>query len=83
MALIIDDLPSSIRQAKKELRVALPNYSEVFAEVEEAIIAEAKRIAAQRDRGEDVIPEIQFSDITERTRDRQTRLQSSRHAAHA
>ena len=66
MALVIDDLPSSIRQAKKELRAALPNYREVFAEVEEAIIDEAKRIAAQRDRGEDVIPEIQFSDITER-----------------
>jgi hypothetical protein len=65
MALIIDDLPSAIRQAKKELRAALPNYREVFAEVEEAISAEAKRIAGQRDRGEDVIPEIQFSDITE------------------
>jgi hypothetical protein len=65
MALIIDDLPSAIRQAKKELRAALPNYREVFAEVEEAISAEAKRIAGQRNRGEDVIPEIQFSDITE------------------
>ena len=64
MALIIDDLPSAIRQAKKELRATLPNYREVFAEVEEAISAEAKRIAGQRDRGEDVIPEIQFSDIT-------------------
>jgi Protein of unknown function (DUF1479). len=47
------------------LRAALPNYREVFAEVEEALIAEAKRIAAQRDRGEDVIPEIRFSDIAE------------------
>ena len=54
MALKIDDLPGAIRQAKKELRAALPNYREVFAEVEAAIIAEAKRIAAQRDRGEDV-----------------------------
>ena len=51
MALIIDDLPGAIRQAKKELRAALPNYREVFAEVEEAISAEAKRIAGQRDRG--------------------------------
>ena len=39
MALVIDDLPSSIRQAKKELRAALPNYREVFAEVEEATSA--------------------------------------------
>ncbi|WP_250536840.1 DUF1479 domain-containing protein [Caballeronia sp. AZ10_KS36] len=65
MALIIDDVPAAIRQAKKQLRAALPNYREVFAEVEESIGAEAKRIAAQRDRGENVIPEIQFSDITE------------------
>jgi Protein of unknown function (DUF1479) len=65
MALTIDDLPGAIRQAKKELRAALPNYREVFAEVEAAISAEAKRIAGQRDRGENVIPEIQFSDIVE------------------
>jgi hypothetical protein len=63
MALKIDDLSSAIRQAKKELRAALPNYREVFAEVEASIGEEAKRIAAQRDRGENVIPEIQFSDI--------------------
>ncbi|QSN64185.1 DUF1479 domain-containing protein [Caballeronia sp. M1242] len=65
MALIIDDVPAAIRQAKKELRAALPNYREVFAEVEESIGAAAKRIAAQRDCGENVIPEIQFSDIIE------------------
>ncbi|KAK48031.1 hypothetical protein BG58_36125 [Caballeronia jiangsuensis] len=64
MALKIDDLSSAIRQAKKELRAALPNYREVFAEVEASIGEEAKRIAAQRDRGENVIPEIRFSDIT-------------------
>src|SRR5215470_6018389 len=64
MALKIDDLPGAIRQAKKELRAALPNYREVFAEVEAVIGEEAKRIAAQRARGEDVIPEIPFADIT-------------------
>ncbi|WP_277184004.1 DUF1479 domain-containing protein [Caballeronia sp. BR00000012568055] len=63
MALIVDDLPAAIRQAKKELRAALPNYREVFAEVEKSIIEAAKRVAAQRERGEDVIPEIQFADI--------------------
>ena len=65
MALQIDDLPTAIRQAKRELRAGLPGYREVSAEVEEAIGEEAKRIAAQRNRGENVIPEIQFSDITE------------------
>jgi hypothetical protein len=64
MALEIDDLAAAIRQAKKELRAALPNYREVFADVDAAISTEAKRIAAQRDRGENVIPEIRFDDIT-------------------
>jgi hypothetical protein len=64
-ALIIDDLPAAIRQAKRELREQLPNYREVFADVEQAIIAEAKLITRQRNRGEAVIPEIQFSDISE------------------
>ncbi|SAL30090.1 dioxygenase [Caballeronia cordobensis] len=65
MALNIDDLPGAIRQAKKALRAGLPNYREVFAEVEKAIGDEAKRIAAQRDAGESVIPEIRFADIVE------------------
>src|SRR5258708_4660263 len=64
-ALQIDDLPAAIRQAKRELRERLPNYREVFAEVEKAISEEARLIAGQRDRGEAVIPEIQFSDIAE------------------
>ncbi|MPW23809.1 DUF1479 family protein [Paraburkholderia sp. CNPSo 3157] len=63
MALVVNDLPAAIRQAKKELRERLPNYRQVFAEVEEAIVAEANRIAELRGRGESVIPEIQFSDI--------------------
>ena len=41
MALTIDDLPAAIRQAKRELREQLPNYRDVFAEVEEAIRADA------------------------------------------
>ena len=65
MALRIDDLPTAIRQAKQELRKRLPNYRDVFAEVDEAIRAEAGALAAQRNRGEDVIPEIQFADIAE------------------
>jgi hypothetical protein len=63
MALVVKDLPAAIRQAKKELRERLPNYREVFLDVENAIVAEAKKIAALRERGESVIPEIQFSDI--------------------
>lgn len=65
MALVVNDLPAAIRQAKKELRERLPNYREVFLDVEAAVVAEAKKIAALRERGESVIPEIQFADIAE------------------
>ncbi|OLL31583.1 hypothetical protein BTH42_11650 [Burkholderia sp. SRS-W-2-2016] len=63
MALQIDDLPASIRNAKRELRAMLPNYREVFGEVEAAMTREAQQIAALRERGEAVIPEIRFADI--------------------
>jgi hypothetical protein len=63
MALQIDDLPAAIRRAKRELREMLPNYREVFAEVEAAINEEAAQIASLRDRGAPVIPEIRFADI--------------------
>ncbi len=63
MALAVTDLAGAIRQAKKELRAQLPNYREVFLEVEKAISEEANKIAASRARGESVIPEIQFADI--------------------
>ncbi|MBN3802770.1 DUF1479 domain-containing protein [Paraburkholderia sp. Ac-20336] len=63
MALQIDDLPAAIGKAKRELRDRLPNYREVFAEVEAAMTREAQQIAALRERGEAVIPEIRFADI--------------------
>jgi Protein of unknown function (DUF1479) len=63
MALAINDLAAAIRQAKKELRTQLPNYREVFLEVEKAIIEEADKIAASRASGASVIPEIQFADV--------------------
>ncbi|WLE62049.1 DUF1479 domain-containing protein [Burkholderia plantarii] len=63
MALHIDDLPAAIRAAKRELRAALPNHREVFAEVEAAMREMAREIAALRERGAAVIPEIRFEDI--------------------
>ncbi|RKP53631.1 DUF1479 domain-containing protein [Pararobbsia silviterrae] len=65
MALVIHDLPAAIRQAKQDLRKRLPNYREVFLDVEKAIVDEANAIAALRDRGASVIPEIQFADIAQ------------------
>ncbi|MFP3563445.1 DUF1479 domain-containing protein [Paraburkholderia sp. SIMBA_030] len=62
-ALHIDDLPAAIRQAKKDLREQLPNYREVFLELEQAIVREAESIEKLGSLGEPVIPEINFSDI--------------------
>jgi hypothetical protein len=59
----IDDLPSAIREAKRALRQALPNYREVFLAVEEDIKQQAGVIAAQRARGDLVIPELAYADI--------------------
>jgi hypothetical protein len=59
----IDDLPTAIRRAKRELRAKLPGYKEVFAQVEGAMNEQAQRIGALRDRGEPVIPEIRYEDI--------------------
>ncbi|PTB22855.1 DUF1479 domain-containing protein [Trinickia symbiotica] len=63
MALQIDDLSAAIRRTKRELREQLPNFKEVFADIEAAMIDEAERIATLRDEGEAVIPEIRFDDI--------------------
>ncbi|MEX3787453.1 DUF1479 domain-containing protein [Paraburkholderia sp. BR14374] len=81
MALQIDDVPAAIRQAKRELRAMLPNYREVFADVAAAMTKEAERIATLRERGEPVIPEIQFADIVaNRVTDEQIALVKARGA---
>ncbi len=81
MALQIDNLPAAIREAKRELRERLPNYREVFAEVEETLSQQAEAIATLRDRGEPVIPEIAFKDIVEnRVSDAQIALVKTRGA---
>jgi hypothetical protein len=59
----IDDLPIAIREAKRALRQALPNYREVFLAVEEDIKQQAGVITAQRARGDSVIPELAYADI--------------------
>ncbi|NML30154.1 DUF1479 domain-containing protein [Paraburkholderia antibiotica] len=81
MALQIDDLPAAIRNAKRELRARLPNYRDVFAELEAAMTKEAQQIAALRERGEAVIPEIRFDDIVaNRVSDAQIALVKARGA---
>jgi hypothetical protein len=62
-ALHIDDLPAAIRAAKQELRAALPDYEDVFRQVEAEIGRKVAVIVNERSRGEPVIPEIRFADI--------------------
>ena len=62
-SLQIDDLPSAVRQAKRELRARLPNYAAIFREVEADIVRQAKTIGAERARGVESIPELPYADI--------------------
>lgn len=62
-ALHIDDLPASIRAVKQYLRQQLPNYREVFLEVEADIKQQVASIIATRDAHAEVIPEIDYADI--------------------
>jgi len=64
-SLHIEDLPAAIRSVKKQLRQSLPNYREVFEQVEAEIRRKVEVIAQERQRGEAVIPELQYADIAE------------------
>jgi hypothetical protein len=63
MSFIIENLPESIKAAKAELRAALPQYKEVFREVEAAMRKRVDEIVKERDSGKDVIPIVQYADI--------------------
>lgn len=62
-ALHIDDLPASIRAVKQYLRQQLPNYREVFLEVEADIKQQVASIIATHEANAEVIPEIDYADI--------------------
>ena len=64
-SLHIEDLPATIRSVKKQLRQSLPNYREVFEQVDAEIRRKVEVIAQERQRGEAVIPELQYADIAE------------------
>lgn len=63
MALEITDLPGSVRSVKKSLREALPNYAEVFQDVEADMRRRVAAIVKDREAGEDVIPAVQYADV--------------------
>jgi hypothetical protein len=59
----IDNLPEAIWSAKKTLRQALPNYAEVFREVEAEMRQKIDTIVREREAGDAVIPILRYSDI--------------------
>jgi hypothetical protein len=59
----IDNLPEAIWSAKKTLRQALPNYAEVFREVEAEMRQKVDAIVKEREAGDAVIPILRYSDI--------------------
>ncbi|HEY0704887.1 MAG TPA: DUF1479 domain-containing protein [Candidatus Acidoferrales bacterium] len=63
MSLEIGNLPEMVRDTKKSLRAALPNYTKVFGEVEAEMRRRVDAIVAEREAGNAVIPIVQYSDI--------------------
>jgi hypothetical protein len=63
MAFVITDLQAHIRQAKSELKSQLPNYREVFEELQADMRRRVDEIVAERDAGNEVIPIIQYDDV--------------------
>lgn len=63
MAFEIEDLPEAIRQVKRDLRAALPNYADIFRDVENEMRCKVAQIVQERDAGEPVIPAVPYSEI--------------------
>jgi hypothetical protein len=62
-ALVIENLPLAIRTTKQQLRAALPEYKQVFLDVEAEMRRRVDQIVAEREAGLDVVPIVQFADI--------------------
>jgi hypothetical protein len=58
-----DDIPAAIRETKAKLRAQIGDYAGAFRQAEDAMRAEVAEIVAQRERGEQVWPVVQFADI--------------------
>jgi Protein of unknown function (DUF1479) len=63
MSLIIQNLPEAIRTTKRHLRTALPEYKEVFRDVEAEMRRRVEQIVSERESGHDVIPIVQYADL--------------------
>lgn len=63
MPLQIDNLQETIRARKKDLRRALPDYADVFRDVESEVGRKVEAILRDRASGHSVIPAVAYGDI--------------------
>jgi hypothetical protein len=63
MSLIIENLPEAIRTTKRQLHAALPEYKEVFRDVEAEMRRRVEEIVSERESGHDVIPIVQYANL--------------------
>jgi hypothetical protein len=66
MSLVIESLPEAIRNTKQQLRSGLPEYKEVFADVEAEMRRRVEEIVSEREAGQDVIPIVDYADVESR-----------------
>ena len=57
-SLLIDDIPAAIKSVKQQLRQALPNYREVFLELEGNIRQQVEQIRQELANGQDPVPQV-------------------------
>lgn len=62
-SLTIDNIPQAIATIKHQLRQALPNYREVFEQVDENIREQINELNQLRLRGENPVPQLHAEDI--------------------
>jgi len=63
MPFINENLSESTKVAKAELRAALPQYNEVFRDVEAEMRKRVNEIVKDRESGQEVIPIVQYADV--------------------
>lgn len=66
MLLEVGNLPEAIRDTKKMLRHALPDYADVFREIEGEMRRKVAEIVEEREAGKPVIPILPYADIAAR-----------------
>ena len=62
-SLVIDDIPQTIVNVKRQLRQALPNYRGVFLALEENIRSQVEQIRRELAAGHNPVPQIDAEDI--------------------